>query len=104
MFQIRLHFVLEERIGIEETGAEQLLTRDVDRAREWQVIATRARSLRQMQHRWRVSAFASDSGNRDLFCIRLHFVLEERIGVEKISAQRFLTIDEVARRGCIGAR
>jgi hypothetical protein len=31
-----------------------------------------------------------------LFCIRLHFVLKERIGVEKISAKRFLTIGESA--------
>ena len=35
---------------------------------------------------------------RALFCIRLHFVLAERIGVEKIGATRFLTIDEVRRR------
>lgn len=32
-----------------------------------------------------------------LFCIRLHFVRKERIGVEKICAQRFLTIGEGAR-------
>jgi hypothetical protein len=32
-----------------------------------------------------------------LFCIRLHFVRKERIGVEKISAKRFLTISEVGR-------
>jgi hypothetical protein len=32
-----------------------------------------------------------------LFCIRLHFVLKERIGVEQIGAKRFLTIDEIAR-------
>lgn len=31
------------------------------------------------------------------FCIRLPFVLEERIGVAKISAKRFLTIDESVR-------
>jgi len=37
-----------------------------------------------------------DVEERNLFCIRLHFVLEERIGVEKISAERFLTIDEAA--------
>jgi hypothetical protein len=39
-----------------------------------------------------------DVEERNLFCIRLHFVLEERIGVEKISAERFLTIDEAACR------
>ncbi|MCP1766374.1 hypothetical protein [Bradyrhizobium japonicum] len=38
-----------------------------------------------------------------MFCIRLHFVRKERIGVEKISAARLLTIDEGARRhGFIG--
>ncbi|MEY9465662.1 hypothetical protein ABH973_006075 [Bradyrhizobium ottawaense] len=37
-------------------------------------------------------------GRRNMFCIRLHFVLKERIGVGKISAKRFLTIDESARR------
>ncbi|WP_271568071.1 hypothetical protein [Bradyrhizobium sp. CCBAU 11386] len=44
-----------------------------------------------------------DVEERNLFCIRLHFVLEERIGVEKISAERFLTIDEaVCRRVVVG--
>ncbi|MDI3560253.1 hypothetical protein [Bradyrhizobium sp. Arg816] len=33
-----------------------------------------------------------------MFCIRLHFVRKERIGVEQISAARLLTIDEGARR------
>ena len=37
-------------------------------------------------------------GRRNMFCIRLHFVLKERIGVGKIRAKRFLTIDESARR------
>jgi len=37
---------------------------------------------------------------RNLFCIRLHFVLEERIGVAKISVEQFLMIDESAR--CLG--
>ncbi|MBR0883329.1 hypothetical protein ABIF65_003258 [Bradyrhizobium japonicum] len=38
-----------------------------------------------------------------MFCIRLHFVRKERIGVEQISAARLLTIDEGARRhGFIG--
>ncbi|OAF19598.1 hypothetical protein AXW67_02175 [Bradyrhizobium neotropicale] len=32
--------------------------------------------------------------HHDLFCIRLHFVLRERIGIEEISRERFLTIDE----------
>jgi len=33
-----------------------------------------------------------------LFCIRLHSVRKERIGVKEISAQRFLTIGEDAQR------
>jgi hypothetical protein len=32
LFQLRLHFVLKERIGIDEIGAEQLLTIGVHRA------------------------------------------------------------------------
>jgi len=45
-----------------------------------------------------------DVEERNLFCIRLHFVLEERIGVEKISAERFLTIDEAACRHVFAGR
>ncbi|WP_210168179.1 hypothetical protein [Bradyrhizobium sp. LTSP849] len=32
LFQLRLHFVLKERIGIDEIGAEQLLTIGLHRA------------------------------------------------------------------------
>ncbi|MDE5446951.1 hypothetical protein GWG65_37595 [Bradyrhizobium sp. CSA207] len=35
-----------------------------------------------------------DIDRRSLFCIRLHFVLKERIGIDKTSAARLLTIDE----------
>ncbi|WP_426608939.1 hypothetical protein [Bradyrhizobium sp. McL0616] len=42
-------------------------------------------------------ALRRDPGSHDLFCIRLHFVLKERIGVEKISATRVLMMDEGAR-------
>lgn len=42
------------------------------------------------------------AGRRNLFCIRLHFVLEERIGVASVSVERFLTIRESARRRVFG--
>ncbi|TQF37213.1 hypothetical protein UNPF46_19795 [Bradyrhizobium sp. UNPF46] len=64
------------------------------RGRDWRSL-TLARSDARRH-------FVAD--RRDLFCIRLHFVLEERIGVEKIGAGRFLTIDEGARRNVFSGR
>ena len=154
LFQLHLHFVLEERIGIEEIGAEQLLTSGVAREvsrhavsagidRSGSTCGTDRAPLRSLayglallsdQNTFAISAnipinqhasmslsprssparktrtalcetsrclvltraLASTSRTRNLFCIRLHFVLEERIGVGKISENRFLTIDETA--------
>ncbi|MBM7482495.1 hypothetical protein JOE52_001477 [Bradyrhizobium canariense] len=42
--------------------------------------------------------------SHDLFCIRLHFVRKERIGVEKSSAKRSLTIGEGARDCLLSSR
>ncbi|MGY4624645.1 hypothetical protein [Bradyrhizobium sp. USDA 4486] len=39
-----------------------------------------------------------ETGRHEMFCIRLHFVRKERIGIEKISTRRLLTIGESARR------
>jgi hypothetical protein len=40
LFQLRLHFVLKERIGIDEIGAEQLLTIGSHRASASSIIST----------------------------------------------------------------
>ncbi|AHY50775.1 hypothetical protein BJS_03622 [Bradyrhizobium japonicum SEMIA 5079] len=53
MFQLRLRFVLEERIGIEEFGAERLLTSGVDRDGSERAITRKARSLRFVALQWR---------------------------------------------------
>ncbi len=154
LFQLRHHFVLEERIGIQEMGAEQFLTNRGDRADGNRSRPIRRRCIkglrrgRHLRHRRlalaqagvaivpehfsdlgqkpafihvappRLTPYGSDVGGtvrsltlsrsdtwsraddiqRDLFCIRRHFVLEERIGVGKIGAKRILTIDESARR------
>ena len=149
LFQLRHHFVLEERIGIEEIGADQVLTkracatirshrvgrRCIGRFRSrWRhlrhrrlafaqarvpIVPEHFRDLGEKPARIhvalpRLTAYGGDedetvrsitlsrydtsdgiaAGRRNMFCIRLHFVLEERIGVGKISANRFLTIDE----------
>jgi len=59
----------------------------------------RSLTLPRSDRRGRIAA-----GRRNMFCIRLHFVLEERIGVGKIGAERFLTIDEGARRNVFSGR
>ena len=174
LFQLRHHFVPEERIGIEETGAQQVLIKRTSSAQHDAITAHRETSYREtssreMSHRktphqqtsvapaaqtaWLCACAGADhtrtllrsrretsthpsrslprltpygvdvertvrgltlsrsdtrgriaANRRSLFCIRLHFVLEERIGVGKIGAKRFLTIDESARRDVFGGR
>jgi len=135
LFQLRLHFVLKERIGIEEIGAEQLLTSGVDipvmspcvpvrpehccdpgappdqPARIHVALPSRmscagdeSGTVRHLTLSRSDTRVRVDVEERNLFCIRLHFVLEERIGVEKISAERFLTIDEAACRHVFAGR
>lgn len=50
------------------------------------------------------STHCADINRHDLFCIRLHFVPKERIGVKEISAERLLTIDEGAADHFAGGR
>jgi hypothetical protein len=45
LFQLRLHFVLKERIGIEEISAEQLLTIGLHRANEHLVTSQLSTSI-----------------------------------------------------------
>ncbi|MDX3969261.1 MAG: hypothetical protein QHD01_22070 [Bradyrhizobium sp.] len=100
MFRIRLHFVLEERIGIAEIRTEQFLTNTfataIKPARFTGFGETRAGLSHASRRLFPICAVAIAAARRNLFCIRLHFVLEERIGVAKIGAERFLTIDENA--------
>jgi hypothetical protein len=90
LFQLRLRFVPGERIGIAEIDATQVLTNHLhanERAiMPYGIAPSRFDTRAHIAFGW-----------RKMFCIRLHFVLEERIGVEKISAKRFLTMDEAAR-------
>jgi hypothetical protein len=112
LFRLRLHFVLKERIGIDEIGAEQLLTIGLRRVSDHSITSTLTSTLwtsraavgapgKGQREASRclvlIQAPHRDPGSHDLFCIRLHFVLEERIGVGKISASRFLPIDEDAQ-------
>jgi len=53
LFQLRLHFVLEERIGIEKIAAEQLLTSGADRREIKRAIAAKAPSLHVVSLQWR---------------------------------------------------
>ncbi|MCK1707643.1 MULTISPECIES: hypothetical protein [unclassified Bradyrhizobium] len=53
--------------------------------------------MKSAKHRAEVPATSAARigiDRRNLFCIRLHFVLKERIGIEKTSTARLLTIDE----------